>query len=91
MWHIYFKVGHVFRDDHPYDFGSKGANNVFVKNNNRFVHTWMDEYRGKKTEKLKIEGRRDNEVFKTFTMEQDLKQGQSALVICLSVSISGTH
>ena len=78
----------MFRDDHPYDFGSKGANNVFVKNNNRFVHTWMDEYRGKKTEK-----RRDNVIlisFKTFTMEQDLKQGQSALVICLSVSISGT-
>ena len=43
-----FQVGHVFRDDHQYDFGSKGANNVFVKNNNRFVHTWMDEYRGKR-------------------------------------------
>ena len=44
----YVKVGHVFRDDHPYDFGKKGANNVFVKNNNRFVHTWMDDYQGKK-------------------------------------------
>ena len=40
------QVGHVFRDDHPYDFGSKGANNVFIKNNNRFVHTWMDDYKG---------------------------------------------
>jgi len=39
------RVGHVFRDDHPYDFGSKGANNVFVKNNNRFVHTWMDDFK----------------------------------------------
>jgi len=39
------RVGHVFRDDHPYDFGSKGANNVFIKNNNRFVHTWMDDYK----------------------------------------------
>lgn len=38
------RVGHVFRDDHPYDFGKKGSNHVFVKNNNRFVHTWMDEY-----------------------------------------------
>lgn len=38
------RVGHVFRDEHPYDFGKKGSNNVFVKNNNRFVHTWMDEY-----------------------------------------------
>ena len=37
----------MFRDDHPYDFGSKGANNVFIKNNNRFVHTWMDDYKGK--------------------------------------------
>lgn len=39
------RVGHVFRDDHPYDFGKKGSNHVFVKNNNRFVHTWMDEYK----------------------------------------------
>ena len=57
----------MFRDDHPYDFGSKGANNVFVKNNNRFVHTWMDEYRGNIKLKiliiLMIEGRRGNIIF----------------------------